>query len=139
MAEKYLNLTGARELVNGMRRKERTVSNKTWVGDAVPWETIVMDNSGLNYSAGATWGVTPRKSVVIGSGVAKCWEVIVITGANTAKLAFYEYLNERRTVETMQANSVYVARVYGLGVSTVNGTTYGKTAYIELVRLGDRP
>lgn len=139
MAEKYLNLTGARELVNGMRRKERLVSNKTWVGDAVPWETIVMDNSGLNYSAGASWGVTPRKSVVIGSGVAKCWEVIVITGVNTAKLAFYEYLNVRRTVETMQANSVYVARVYGLGVSTVNGTTYGKTAYIEFVRLGDRP
>ena len=97
-----MNLTGARELVNGMRRKERLVSNKTWVGDAVPWETIVMDNSGLNYSAGASWGVTPRKSVVIGSGLAKCWEVIVITGANTAKLAFYEYLNVRRTVETMQ-------------------------------------
>lgn len=139
MAEKYLNINGVRELVSGLRRKERTVKNKTWVGDAVPWETIVIDNSGLSYSAGANFGVTPRRSIVVGSGMAKHWEVIVITGANTAKLAFFEYLNVRRTVETMQANSVYVARVYGLGVSTVNGTTYGKTAYIELVRLGDRP
>ncbi|MDY6270535.1 MAG: hypothetical protein SPL43_04020 [Prevotella sp.] len=140
MAEKYLNITGLRELVSRLRRKERTVRNTTWVGDAVPWETIIVDNSSLNYSAGASFGITPRRSVVVSSPTtAKRYEFVIITGANTARLAFYEYLHCKPSDTTMQANSVYVARVYGIGTETVNGTVYGKTAYIELVRLGDKP
>lgn len=137
MAEKYLNINGVRELVSGLRRKERTVSNTGWVDDTVPWETVILDNSSLNYTSGATFNVKVRNDVLSNSDVAKRFELIVITGANPCKIQMYEYQHNYRTIDTMQANSVYIARVYGIGTYMINNKGYGRNAYIELVRLGD--
>lgn len=128
-----------RELVSGLRRKERTVINTGWVDDTVPWETVILDNRTLNYTAGAIFNVRVRKDVLSNSDIAKRFELIIMTGANTCKMRMYEYQHNFLTTDTMQPNSVYIARVYGIGTYTIGSTAHGRNAYIELVRLGDKP